>query len=108
MPSRLNSATGLAAVGSFAYRDPMKWRGTCGRFLKLQTMAGAGLCLLFTVLQPAGSALAGPDQQLRPLFQEAWASARSGSRDRFDALGPQLRDYSLFPYWQYEDLPEMS
>ena len=104
MPSRLNSATGLAAVGSFAYRDPMKWRGTCGRFLKLQTMAGAGLCLLFTVLQPAGSALAGPDEQLRPLFQEAWASARSGSRDRFDALGPQLRDYSLFPYWQYEDL----
>jgi soluble lytic murein transglycosylase len=39
----------------------------------------------------------------RAMFKEAWQSARSGRRDRFDALGPSLQGYVLYPYWKYED-----
>lgn len=39
----------------------------------------------------------------RPLFMEAWQSARVGDRSLFTAAGPRLEDYILYPYWQYED-----
>jgi hypothetical protein len=39
----------------------------------------------------------------RSNFTSAWESARSGNRVAFGQLGPGLRDYILYPYWQYED-----
>ena len=47
---------------------------------------------------------AAADAETRARFREAWQAAASGRRDRFDALGPALQDYVLYPYWRYEDL----
>jgi soluble lytic murein transglycosylase len=44
------------------------------------------------------------DAEARERFREAWQAAATGQRERFDALGPDLRDYVLYPYWRYEDL----
>ena len=44
-----------------------------------------------------------PNAEQRARFQEAWQSAARGPRDQFEALGPELQDYVLYPYWQYED-----
>lgn len=43
------------------------------------------------------------DATQRAAFEEAWRSARSGRRERFEELGPSLKGYVLYPYWQYED-----
>lgn len=61
----------------------------------------AGSCLalfLGTVFNPVFA-----DDAQRALFADAWTSARTGDRAVFDTAGPQLRDYPLYPYWQYED-----
>lgn len=44
-----------------------------------------------------------PDAAVRALFVEAWQSAARGPRARFEELGPSLKGYVLYPYWQYED-----
>ena len=63
---------------------------------------GLGLLLtplLGVVLAASAQAQSGD----RELFVEAWESARAGDRSVFEAAGPQLTGYLLYPYWQYED-----
>jgi soluble lytic murein transglycosylase len=60
------------------------------------------LLMLATTGVPAASPPVHTPTQAE-LFQLAWAGARSGDRKRFEKLGPQLTDYVLYPYWQYED-----
>jgi len=44
-----------------------------------------------------------PDADARERFEQAWQAAGAGRRETFEALGPGLRGYVLYPYWQYED-----
>ncbi len=67
-----------------------------------QRLFGAALFCLVALTPLAWIPHASADEA-RELFQQAWQSARSGDRSRFQALEPQLRDYILYPYWQYED-----
>lgn len=41
--------------------------------------------------------------EARDRFAQAWEAARSGDRAVFEAAGPGLSGYLLYPYWQYED-----
>lgn len=66
------------------------------------------LVVLFVALALVASSLAAAEPVVsrpadRALFMEAWSAARSGPRSRFEELGPRLKDYVLYPYWQYED-----
>lgn len=64
---------------------------------------GVAALLYLGVAATAMPALAAPGDEARARFEAAWQSARSGDRTRFEALGPGLQDYILYPYWQYED-----
>jgi len=58
----------------------------------------------FGLLLASLLATASADQAAdRASFVTAWNAARQGPRSTYEALGPGLRDYLLYPYWQYED-----
>ena len=72
-----------------------------GREFKASITYGLVILLLAFIPLKATSQSSTPTQ--RALFQEAWESARSGDRARFEELRDELVGYELFPYWQYED-----
>lgn len=71
----------------------------------LPALLQTALVSLAVLLAPASSVFADagdvPDSEK---FSTAWQSAARGSRADFQRLMPELRDYLLYPYLQYEDL----
>jgi len=55
--------------------------------------------VIFNPANAAGKALDTERQQ----FKTAWEAASQGDHDSFTQLMPQLKDYILYPYLQYED-----
>ena len=51
---------------------------------------------------PVTATGSGPDSDLEK-FKTAWAAARRGDHDSFRKIMPDLQDYILYPYLQYED-----
>lgn len=58
------------------------------------------LAVFIAVIAPLAGVATEPQ---RELFIKAWNEARQGERRIFQELEPGLREYLLYPYWQYED-----
>jgi soluble lytic murein transglycosylase len=58
----------------------------------------------FTWLVIGSSLAEEPGEAQREAFSQAWQAGARGDRPEFERLLPDLREYMLYPYLQYEDL----
>ena len=60
------------------------------------------LALCSVIFNPVNATGQDPDPELEN-FKTAWEAARRGDHDSFRKIMPDLQDYVLYPYLQYED-----